>query len=115
GQIISDEPNRLLVAIHRKVGYVYWFEPEESGSTRLRHLIDTAANIQEGLLEDPHIPAALDALSARAPESPGFVVGLLSLLGGQGWITGIGQQTIKGIKDKAERAARKANWTPQSD
>ena len=90
GQIITDEPNRLLVAIHRKVGYVYWFEQEADGSTRLRHLIDSAPNVQESLRDVRDIPAALDALSARTDgsgqESLGLVVGLLATLGGDSWI-----------------------------
>ena len=104
GQIILEEPDRLLVAISQNMGYVYWLEADTDNSTILRHLMDSASSIQDVFRIRQDIQSAFDMLAVRN-EQPSLisVVGLLNLLGGGNWIAEIGNKTIEQIKKKAEQ------------
>ncbi len=111
GRIIFEEPNRLLIATATGLGYVYLLEERADGSTRLRHVVESASNVRD--LEGEQDPwDALDALASRTDTTGRAVLGVGSsiALGGS---SSLGEQAMTQIKKRAERTARMAKWTPQ--
>ncbi|NIS79509.1 MAG: hypothetical protein GTO14_04715 [Anaerolineales bacterium] len=119
GRITHEEPNRFLVATQLKMGYVYLLEEQADGSTRLRHVIDTAAKVREALESDPDPWKAIDALTTLTATAERETLSAVSKVVNlaMGLFAGtdlaslrdLGAGQIAQVKRRAEKSAKKAS------
>jgi hypothetical protein len=113
----------LVFTVHfliRRVGLVFVIRASTDGSTILRHVLDRASKIEKAFTINLDPDAALQTLSSPAPTPRAeglraLLAGLLSLLPTN--IIGpvaLSEQWLQTIKKRSERAARKANWSPEA-
>jgi len=119
GRITHEEPNRFIVATQLKMGYVYLLEEQADGSTRLRHVIDTAAKVRAAIESDPDRWKAMDSLATLTATTERETLGVVSKFVNlaMGLFAGtdlpslreMGEAQIAQVKSRAEKSAKQAN------
>lgn len=118
GRITHEEPNRFLVATQLKMGYVYLLEEQADGSTRLRHVIDTATKVRAAIESDPDRWKAMDSLTTLTATTERETMGVVSKFVNMamGLFAGadlpslreMGGAQIAQVKNRAEKSAKQA-------
>jgi hypothetical protein len=116
GRITHEEPNRFLAATQLKMGYVYLLEEQADGSTRLRHVIDTAAKVRAAIESDPDRWKAMDSLATLTATTERETLGVVSKFVNlaMGLFAGtdlpslreMGEGQIAQVKRRAEKSAK---------
>lgn len=119
GRITHEEQHKFLVATQLKMAYVYLLEEHGDGSTRLRHVIDTADKVREAIESDPDRWKAIDSLTTLTAttqrENLGTISKIASLAGALFASTDLpslremGAAQIGQVKKRAEKSAKRVS------